>query len=241
MSLKQYLEVIGYNADLQRFADIYGDCIEIEDIQDLSKGLWAICPHRAVKSVNSADSVDDAFYYLDIVSEDIQIEVRREAPSIEGTTKRTVELLAYCKYSINKGWFDDWGVIESDLINLLSNDQIKNYNTIASDIEFESDKARLLEVRDRIKACLYNRLYSDIKNQKISLVDSAKLVKYCINEFDDGDNSVMLEAWGFPFANWSENKTYGELLEFLAKSINCLNLIGANLTPIDILEGYLCL
>lgn len=221
MSLNLTIELIAFNSDLERFADIYGDCIETEDIQDLTKRFWAIVPLKALKVVNTADSVGDAFDYLDILAQETQAEALQKIGVIQGKTRKGLEELAKINYSINKGWFDDWLEFESNYTNLLNNNALKNYDAIRLSKDHETDKARMLEVRRMVAERVGDLLFEDIKDLSCDIVERGEVLKEFAQEYEPNfKESEYFEAFETGF----KCKTWGELFQFMANWANELVL-----------------
>ena len=217
MNLNRHLNLIGYNADLQRFADIHGDNLETSDIQDLAKTLYNLTDSNKVKAVNSADSVDDAFDYLDQLAEELEA---KATPKLSPFTKEVYKIVCYGKYSKGNGWFNDWETIEEDYLNLLPSDEADNYTPLDYWADNEKNFNKIMAIVCR--AFIVN-LWEDIKGQKIGLVEKIGIIQRWRDEFEP--NISDSEGFGkgeFLFESLIKCETYGELLQSFAEWVNTL-------------------
>ena len=61
----EILKIINFDCKNERFAEVFGDCIETEDIQAITKEASKIFKASNIRAVNSADTPDQAFEYID--------------------------------------------------------------------------------------------------------------------------------------------------------------------------------
>ena len=217
------LNLIGYNADLQRFADIHGDSIETEDIQDLSKEFYTICPVTAVTGINQASTPDEAFDYLDYLATETLEASFREAPTLSRVTKRVIEILFYAKYSFACGWFDDWEVVESDLFDYLDNIEQKNYIPISEAFPYLTEQGKLIEAMGLARRRAEALIWDDIKGAKIGVVEKFRVIQAFRDEYEPNisDSEAFGGEW-FAFESFLKCETWAELLEDFADWVNTL-------------------
>ena len=233
MSLNYYLNIKQFNNDMQRFADIHGDCLEAEDITELAGEFFKLTGVRTIKAVNSCDSPDSAFDFIDILGEEVESEARREAPTLEGVTKEVFNLLCFGLYSHERDWFEDWETLEEDIINYLPNNEVKNWEPLGEGGDSESKLYLLLSVlASRFEALLW----SDLQEQRLEFIDKIRIIKEFRDEFEPNisDSEGFGSDW-FAFRGLLESDTYGELLEGVADWINSLVLVDydTNGDPIE--------
>ena len=225
MSLELHLKLIGLNADWERFAEVYGDDIEESDNLEFIKEIRAITGDFRANPFFTLGTVNDGFNYCDLLAQTLEEETQRESPHIKGTTKQAVKLVYQIKYSINKGWFDDWEAHESDLFDLLDNMASKNYEPIGSNAEFEADKDRIFEVLSRARRRAEEMLFEDIQAQEIEIVEKCKIIKRFAEEYEPNlEPCEWFEGFAH-FDHLGRAKTYGELLENIAEWCNAFSLV----------------
>lgn len=217
MTLERTLDLIGYNADLQRFADIHGDYLETEDIQDLARNLYKLSNSKLVKLVRSADSIDDAFDYIDQLGEELEA---KATPRLSPFTKKIYRIFCYGKYSFNNGWLEDWETIEKDYLNLLPEDEVNSFTNCNPS---QGDENNFNDILATISRAFLVNLWEDIKGEKVGLVEKISIIQRWRDEFEP--NISDSEGFGltdFIFESLVKCETYGELLQSFAEWVNTL-------------------
>ena len=217
MSLELILSLEKFNCDLQRFADIHGDCIETEDIQRLSKEFNGICRVRDLKAINTEPTPDEAFEFLDILAGETEDKPKREAPQLSPITWAVFDILCWGLYSKANDWFDDWETLEGDIINFLPNEEVKNWKPLSPDSE---DETNFKFVMSALASRFLALLWKDLKGQKITLIEKIGIIQSWRDEFEPNiDDS---EGFGkeHRFQELTTSKTWGELFENLADWVN---------------------
>ena len=209
MSLNRTLNLIGYNVEMERFADRHGDSLEAEDIQDFAKTLYNLSNCKAVKSVASADNVDDAFDYLDILAQELEAKSFKEAPKLSKSTVEVYKIFAFGYCSKSFGWFDDWDTIEAE---------ISPYLTEAPELDpTAEDTENFYKILGFVGRKFLKLLWDDIKDQKISIVEKFATIKAWRDEYEP--NLTDWEGFGstdFFFESLLNCETYSELLQGFA-------------------------
>lgn len=128
--MKYLINLIRFDAKLERFAEVFGDCLEAEDIQELTAELHRINPNLKLSAIDSADTADDAFYYLDDLTQE-EIIKANQAAKLSGRTRQRIA--AFFRFVNDAYCWDDLEDLErweTELFDTLSNEQQKNYNPI---------------------------------------------------------------------------------------------------------------
>ena len=223
-SLYLFFNMVKYNTYLERFAEIFGDLLDPENIEELHKELKGLTQAKGLESIKQFSYPSDGFDFLDGFAQEYLTKCKQHL-FIEGKIIKMTELVSKIHYSINKEFWDDWGVFEGDLINLLPNNEIKNYNPLAGDCEYETEKERLWEVYHRINHLLASALFEDIKELKLPIVERFRIIENFREEYEPNltIEEVYSKEWGL--TSFLESETYGELLENIATHNNELVLV----------------
>ena len=219
MSLKMILDLRKFNNDMQRFADIHGDSIETEDVQGLAKEFNGICGVSSLKAINSADSPDDAFEFLDLLAQETEAKARKEAPKLSPTTWELFDIVCFGLYSKQMDWTDDWEQIDNDLRETLPNYiDIRFLNTVMKVETQKTEFKRVLYV-----ACFefLKYLWDDIQSQPITLIEKIRIIKEWRDEYEPNiSDSEGFGANSLVFEGLLNCDTWGELFKELAIWVN---------------------
>lgn len=221
MSVFLLFELIKFDNNLERFADIHGDNMEVEDIKELTKQLSDIVPLKRLGAINSADSIDEAFEYLDLLQSEELGRVKKETPQLRGITQRLAELMSYALYSREFAWDDDWDTLESLIVDLLPNHEVKNWKPLESRRDLGDDSLKFEYVLSIISRRFLTLLWSDLKPQKIDFIDKIKLIQAFRDEYEPNisDSEGFGSDW-FMFESFVKASTFGELFEAFANWVN---------------------
>ena len=226
MSLNYYLSNYNFNEYMQRFADIWGDELDTEDINHLTSEFYKVSGYKALKSINTADSSDEAFNYLDEVAYETLEDATKEAPNLEPITLKVFEILCYGEFSYIEGWYDDWGILESDIIEQLPNNKVKNWVALSHE---DTDTKNYFKIMSVITRRFLKLMWDDIKGQKVDIITKYRTIQRFRDEYEP--NITDSEGFGgewFAFEGLVKCDTFGELLEGVASWINELVIIDYN-------------
>lgn len=146
--MNELLKIIEFNMKLERFAEVFGDDIEMGDIN----GFFEVCPFPAdfegvnldpIKKLWAVNTPDYMFYALDMATQN-KLNELREA---EGFEPADIQLLeAYFRFVNDCFLWDDISDLErweEDLFNSLDGVQQKNYKPLTLAEDYASRSALL--------------------------------------------------------------------------------------------------
>lgn len=145
----ELLRTIEFNCKLERFAEVFGDNIEMDDIKGfleialITLGDFLKYSSPVISEEIQAGSPDNLFYVLDVLTETKLIDLR----NAEGFEPADIQLLeAYFRFVNDCFVWDDLGDLErweEDLFNSLDGVQQKNYEPLSLSDNYASRSALL--------------------------------------------------------------------------------------------------
>jgi len=205
---------------MERFYNIHGDDMEADDIKPLATKLYKISQAEAVKSVSTADTVEDAFYYLDILGQELEDTANHQSPTLAPITREVFKILCFGLYSYEFGWDDDWDTLEGDIINYLPNNVVKNWEALTNE---DSDHHNYFKIMDIITRRFLKLLWKDLKDQKIDTVSKFKAVEeFRVAVEGEFDTEMAYGSDWFIYEYLLKATTYGDLLDRLSERANTL-------------------
>lgn len=220
MKISSILNLVAFNSDMERFADIYGDSIDSEDCQDFAKTLYNLTGSQEVRKVNNCLDPSEAFDYLDSLAQDLEESARKESPVLSPVTVEVAKIVSYIRYSNNMAWFDDWDTIEEQIINYLPNNEVKNWEALDPEGDTEKNFNKIASV---VASRFLKLLWDDLENAKIDIIDKFSIVQGFRDEYEPNisDSEGFGSEW-FAFEGLLKSATYGELLDNIADWVNSL-------------------
>lgn len=126
-------ELINFDCKNERFAEVFGDCIETEDIERILKEALKLFEASDLRAIKSADSADEAFEYLDCLTMEKLGEL---SPRAKFGDRKYFLIRAFFRF-VNDAY--TWGDLEdlerweAELFDRLDNLEQKNYRPIKAE------------------------------------------------------------------------------------------------------------
>lgn len=126
-------ELINFDCRNERFAEVFGDCIETEDIQGIMKEALKLFDKSDLRAINSADSADDAFDFIDCLTMEA---IGRQSPRAKFGDRKYYLIRSFFRFVNDAYTWGDWEDLarwETELFENLENSEQKNYSSIVAD------------------------------------------------------------------------------------------------------------
>lgn len=147
--MKELLQILNFNCKMERFAEVFGDDIEMSDIKEfieiapLTLGDFLKYSNPATSEGIKAGDPDNLFFVLDMLTQSKLIDLRK-AEGFEPADLRLLEV--YFRFVNDAfGWGDlaDLERWETDLFDALNGYQQKNYEPLSLSDDYASRSALL--------------------------------------------------------------------------------------------------
>lgn len=173
--MKDLLKLIWFDAKLQRFAEVFGDSIETEDIQNIMKEALKLFKPSELKAINSADSANDAFDFIDCLTMEA---IGKESPRAKFGDRKYYLIRSFFRFINDAYTWEDLGDLrrwEAELFDSLGNVEQKNYEPISDRFKGEALRSQIF-----FKYCHYlgGQAFDCVEIVADSLTDSDRLGYY---------------------------------------------------------------
>lgn len=136
-------ELIKFDCNNGRFAEVFGDCIETEDISRILKEASKLFEASDLKAINSASNPDEAFEYLDCLTME---KLGRANPRAKFGDRTYYLIRAFFRFVNDSYLWEDLEDLrrwETELFDSLGNMEQKNFRPVSERFEGEALRSQI--------------------------------------------------------------------------------------------------
>lgn len=134
----ELLKLINFDCKNERFAEVFGDCIESEDIGRILKEARELFEASDLRAIKSADTADDAFDFIDCLTME---KIGKQSPRAKFGDRKYFLIRAFFRFvndSYNWEDLEDLRRWEGELFDSLPNEEQKNFCPVSERFEGEA-------------------------------------------------------------------------------------------------------